>query len=165
LAAIPPLDAAETAATSKKVSHDLSFLFAEVGLQLLFARTGFLTMILFAAVSDSRGSSSPGEAVWMGYAPSGTPLERGDLPSPAIIYNPASKSFDTAPRGVSALFRPKGMQALPLPKSGHLALRKRYENDDGAVPDEGYPCLTLIVPATAEPIPGDCLSWCEAETH
>jgi hypothetical protein len=153
MAALPPLDAAETAATLKKVSHDLSFLFADLGmapgLQLLFARTGFLTMILFTAVSDSRAELRLLLSEDYGLDPADgaiTPLERiTRRAQAAAVIN----CWEAAKRRVDEKDKLAASQVASrfpttLLKSEHLALRKRYGNDYGAVPDKGYPCPTLI---------------------
>jgi hypothetical protein len=153
MAALPPLDAAETAAVLKKVSHDLSFLFADrgmaPGLQLLFARTGFLTMNLFTAVSDSRAELRTLLAEDYGLDPAEnliTPLERitRRTQAAAVIdcWEAAKRRVDEKDK--LAASQVASRVPTTLPKSEHLALRKRYENDFGAVPDKGYPCPTLI---------------------
>jgi hypothetical protein len=153
MAALPALDAAETAATLKKVSHDLSFLFADrgmaPGLQLLFARTGFLTMNLFTAVSDSRAELRLLLAEDYGLDPAEgaiTPLERitRRTQAAAVIdcWEAARRRVDEKDK--LAASQVASRVPTTLPKSEHLALRKRYENDFGAVPDKGYPCPTLI---------------------
>jgi hypothetical protein len=153
MAALPALDAAETAATLRKISHDLSFLFADrgmaPGLQLLFARTGFLTMNLFTAVSDSRAELRLLLAEDYGLDPADgaiTPLERitrrTQVAAVIDCWEAAKRRVDEKDK--LAASQVASRVPTTLPKSEHLALRKRYENDFGAVPDKGYPCPTLI---------------------
>jgi hypothetical protein len=54
---------------------------------------------------NPEASTSPGtpSVIRPRAGPAGSQMDREDLPSPAIVYNPSSKSFESAPMGVSNL--------------------------------------------------------------